>query len=206
MLSLIQYMVVQEDGSLPEIPDCLYAYIVAGNGVFKYAKRDGLEVLIQISSAFIAGLPNLKPFAKIVQRVPAEMMAQVLQVCRESFPLERLFWFNYEQSWRMEAPEQFCNATSVSPVDLHDEKGTKALIDLHSHADMAPFFSQTDNRDEQGFRLYAVIGRVKTKPQLCVRVGVYGDYWSIPAATVFEMPEGIQDCFYWKGIIDEEEN
>jgi hypothetical protein len=71
---------------------------------------------------------------------------------------------------------------------------------------MAPFFSQTDNRDEQGFRLYAVIGRVKTKPQLCVRVGVYGDYWSIPAATVFEMPEGIRDCFYWKGIMDEEEN
>jgi hypothetical protein len=53
--------------------------------------------------------------------------------------------------------------------------------------------------------VYAVIGRVKTRPSLCVRVGVYGDCWSIPAATIFEMPEEIRDCFYWKGAFDEED-
>lgn len=206
MLSLIQHLVVREDGGLPEIPDCLYAYILAGNGVFKYARREGLEVLVQISSAFVAGLPNLKPFARIVQLIPATLLSQALKISQESFPLERLFWFNFNGNWSLDAPEQFCNATSVVPTDPHDNNGTRALIDLHSHGAMAPFFSHADNKDEQGFRVYAVIGRVKTRPSLCVRVGVYGDYWSLPAVTIFEMPDGIQDCFYWKGIIDEENN
>ena len=206
MFSLIQYLVLQDDSNLPEFPDCLYAYILAGNGVFKYAKRDGLEVLVQVSSAFIAGLPNLKPFAKIAQRVPAAPLACALEISQESFPLERLFWFNFDGSWSLDAPEQFCSAASVEPTDPYDSNGTKALIDLHSHGAMAPFFSHTDNKDEQGFRVYAVIGKVKTQPSLCVRVGMYGDYWSIPAATIFEMPAGIQDCFYWKGGFDEEEN
>ena len=206
MFSLIQHMVVHENGSLPEIPDCLYAYILAGNGVFKYARREGLEVLVQVSSAFVAGLPNLKPFARIAQRVPVALFANALQISQESFPLERLFWFNFDGNWSLDSPEQFCNATSVVPRDPHDNNGTSAMIDLHSHGAMAPFFSHTDNKDEQGFRVYAVIGRVRTHPSICVRVGVYGDYWSIPAATVFELPEGIQECFYWKGMIDEEEN
>ena len=206
MFSLIQHLVVQENGSLPEIPDCLYAYILAGNGVFKYAKRDGLEVLIHISSASITGLPNLKPFAKLVRRVPAELLARALQISRESFPLERLFWFNFDRRWSLGAPEQFCSAASVVPVDQYDGNGTRALIDLHSHAAMAPFFSHTDNKDEQGFRVFAVIGRVNTHPRICVRVGVYGDYWNIPAGVVFEMPEEILDGYYLKGVIDEEEN
>jgi PRTRC genetic system protein A len=206
MFSLIQYLVVREDGSLPEIPDCLYAYILAGNGVFKYAKREGLEVLIQISSAFITGLPALEPRLKIVQRVPAALLTGALQASHDYFPLERLFWFNFNGNWSVYAPEQFCNDTSVVPVDEQDRYGTSALVDLHSHAGMEPFFSHTDNQDEQGFRVYAVLGRVKTHPRICVRVGVYGDYWNIPAGTVFEMPEGILDCYYRKGVIDEEEN
>jgi hypothetical protein len=177
MFSLIQYLVVREDGSLPEIPDCLYAYILAGNGVFKYAKREGLEVLIQISSAFITGLPALEPRLKIVQRVPAALLTGALQASHDYFPLERLFWFNFNGNWSVYAPEQFCNDTSVVPVDEQDRYGTSALL-----------------------------GRVKTHPRICVRVGVYGDYWNIPAGTVFEMPEGILDGYYRKGVIDEEEN
>jgi PRTRC genetic system protein A len=205
MFSLIQHLVVQENGSLPEIPDCLYAYILAGNGVFKYARRDGLEVLIQVSSSFIAGLPNLKPFVTVVERIPAAFLAHALRVCRDNVPLEMLFWLNFDRTWIMNAPEQFCSATSVVPVNSHDRNGTRALIDLHSHGAMAPFFSHVDNKDELGFRVYAVIGRVRTHPRICVRVGLYGDYWDIPAATIFEMPERILDGFYVKGDFDEKE-
>jgi hypothetical protein len=51
MFKLVQHLIVQDDGKLPLIPDCLYAYIMAGNGVFLYAKRDDLEVLIPVSRA-----------------------------------------------------------------------------------------------------------------------------------------------------------
>jgi hypothetical protein len=70
-----------------------------------------------------------------------------------------------------------------------------------------PFFSRTDNKDEQGFRIFAVIGRVNEKPLILVRVGVYGNYWNIPAEMVFELPEEIRDAYYGKGeVIYDEAN
>jgi PRTRC genetic system protein A len=207
MFKLVQHLIVQDDGRLPPIPDCLYAYIMAGNGIFLYAKRDDLEVLIPISRAIIAGLPSLEPFVNM-PRVPAVLMHHILQASKENLPNEILFWFNFDhdqQVWNLDAPLQICRPASVFPADKNDPLGIKALIDLHSHALMDPFFSPTDNKDEQGFRIFAVIGKVNEKPEIRVRVGVYGNYWSIPADIVFELPGEIQDAYYGKGGSDYEE-
>jgi PRTRC genetic system protein A len=198
---------VQEDGALPLIPECLYAYIMAGNGVFLYAKRDDLEVLIPISRATIAGLPTLEPFVHI-PRVPAILMRDILQESKEILPNEILFWFNFDrdrQDWNVVAPRQVCRPSSVFPVDRSDPLGIKALIDLHSHALMEPFFSRTDNKDEQGFRIYVVIGNVNKQPTIRVRVGVYGNYWNIPASMIFDVPEEIRDSYHSKGELEYEE-
>lgn len=207
MFKLLQHLIVQDDGRLPRIPDCLYAYIMAGNGVFLYAKREGLEVLIPSSRARIAGLPPLKPFVTM-PRVPRALIDHVLQAARENLPNEILFWFDLDQDqriWNVEAPLQICRPASVSPVDKRDPLGIQALIDLHSHALMEPFFSPADDKDEQGFRIFAVIGKVNENPRIRVRVGVYGNYWDIPASMIFDLPEGIRDAGFGKGgtIYDE---
>jgi PRTRC genetic system protein A len=214
MFKLVQHLIVQDDGKLPSIPDCLYAYILAGNGIFLYAKRDDLEVLIPISQASIAGLPPLEPFLNM-PRVPSILLHHVLEASKENLPNEILFWFNLDrdrQVWSLDAPLQFCWPGSVFPMNAADPLGTKALIDLHSHALLGPFFSRTDNKDEQGFRIFAVIGNVNGKPLIRVRVGVYGNYWNIPADLVFELPREIRDAYYGKGeviydetIIEEED-
>jgi PRTRC genetic system protein A len=201
MFKLVHHLIVQDDGTLPLIPECLYAYIMAGNGVFLYARRDDLEVLIPVSRATIAGLPALEPFVNI-PRVPAILMHDILHESEEILPNEILFWFNFDrdrQDWNVVAPRQICRPSSVFPVDKSDPFGIKALIDLHSHALMEPFFSTTDNKDEQGFRIFAVIGKVNEQPEIRVRVGVYGNYWNIPASTIFDLPEEIRDAFYNKG-------
>jgi PRTRC genetic system protein A len=209
MFKLVQHLVVEDNGQLPPIPDCLYAYILAGNGVFLYGKREDLEVLIPISRAAIAGLPPLVPFVNM-PRVPAVLLQHVLNVSRENLPNEILFWFNFDrdrQVWNLDAPLQICRPASVFPVDRSDPRGARALIDLHSHALLDPFFSRTDNKDEQGFRIFVVIGRVNQKALILVRVGVYGNYWNIPADLVFELPEEIRDAYYGKGeVIDDETN
>ena len=207
MFKLVQHLIVQDDGKLPPIPTCLYAYIMAGNGVFLYAKREDLEVLIPVSSATIAGLPPLEPFVNM-PRVPVVLMNHVLQASKENLPNEMLFWFNFDhrrQAWNLDAPLQICRPASVFPVDKNDPLGIRALIDLHSHALMEPFFSPTDNKDEQGFRIFAVIGKVNGKPEICVRVGVYGNYWNIPASMLFELPEEIWDAYYGQGELDYDE-
>jgi PRTRC genetic system protein A len=209
MFKLVEHLIVQDNGLLPPIPDCLYAYILAGNGLFLYAKREKLEVLIPISRAAIAGLPPLEPFLNM-PRVPATLLHHVLQASKENLPNEILFWLNFDsgrQVWNLDAPLQICRPASVCPVDKSDPLGVRALIDLHSHALLDPFFSRTDNKDEQGFRIFAVIGRVSEKPLVLVRVGVYGNYWNIPADLVFERPGEIQDAYYGKGeVIHDETN
>ena len=207
MFNLVQHLIVQDDGRLPSIPECLYAYILAGNGVFLYANREDLEVLIPVSRATIAGLPPLKPFVHM-PRVPAVLLQHILQASKENLPNEILFWFNFDhkrQVWNLDAPLQNCTPASAVPADRNDPLGTKALIDLHSHALMDPFFSRADNKDEQGFRIFAVIGRVNEKPLIMVRVGVYGNYWNIPASMMFELPEEIRDAYYGKGDFDYDE-
>jgi PRTRC genetic system protein A len=162
MGTLVQHLIVQEDGTLPFVQNCLYAYIMAGNGIFLYAKRDDLEVLIPVAHATIAGLPPLEPFVHM-PHVPAVCTQYALQVSKDNLPNEMLFWFNFyhdQLEWKVDVPLQVCHPTSVYPVKKSDPLGTKAPIDLHSHALMEPFFSRTDNRDEQGFRIFAMIGRV----------------------------------------------
>lgn len=239
-LRLVQHLVVNMDGSLPEIPACLYAYILAGNGVFVYAKRPGLETLIPISAFKIAGLPELTPQVKIAQRVPASLMADILHLSQQAFPNEVLFWFNWNDRWSTRSvkedweiglfdrlnekelkdlsegdeenlknfqdlesflgwsaslPEQTASMSSTVPRDRYDEAGTRALIDLHSHAKFSSLFSHTDDEDETSFRIYAVIGNVDKAPTITVRVGVYSHYFNIPASTVFELPDGIRDIY-----------
>ena len=52
---------------------------------------------------------------------------------------------------------------------------------------MHAFFSSTDDADEQGFRLYVVIGNVDTdRPTLAARVGVYGHHMIIDPSVIFD--------------------
>lgn len=194
-LKLVQHLVVNADGSLPEIPDCLYAYILAGNGVFVYAKRSGLEVWVPVSTCRITGLPGLTPHICLDQRVPAPLLEYALRFSQQVFPDEALFWFNWIGPWVLHVPGQQVTNSSTVPSNRHDCAGTSALIDLHSHARFSPFFSPADDKDETGFRIYAVIGHVDKTPTISVRVGVYSHYFNLPASTVFEVPDGIQDMY-----------
>ena len=197
---LVQHLIVNMDGSLPEIPNCLYAYIMAGNGVFVYARRPGLETLIPVSPCKIAGLPELTPWVNIAKRVSAFRLDDALRFCKQVFPNETLFWFNWTDDWSIHIPDQQITNASAVPCDRHDKAGTSALIDLHSHARFSPFFSPTDDQDEVGFRIYAVIGKVDKTPTMSVRVGVYSHYFNIPASTIFELPDGIQGIYEQEDI------
>ena len=195
MLNLIQHAIIHNDGTLPELPLCLYAYILAGNGIFVKAKREGLDVLIPVCQTRIAGLPPLTPYVKLPCRVSENLLLTALELSRQVVPNEILFWFNRDEDWRMDIPLQVARVCSVVPMDHMDVRGTRALIDLHSHGVLLPFFSPTDDRDEQGFRVYAVIGEADRAARICVRVGVYGHYFDIAASEIFEMPAELLDSF-----------
>ena len=64
------------------------------------------------------------------------------------------------------------------------------VAEFHSHGTSRAFFSATDDRDEQGFRTYGVAGRLDTdRPELSLRVGVYGHFAPVEWSQVFDGPE-----------------
>jgi PRTRC genetic system protein A len=188
----------------PRAKGDLYNYALAGNGVFMRASRPELEATIPIAGCEVRGLADLEPSVTLAYpRVSKGYLQRILDLSLSACvvkgsaieSLYHLFWLKDKERWRLDKPLQSATAASVRPVE--DGPGSsydRALIEVHSHHEMDAFFSGTDDADEQGFRIYGVIGNIFTEPKLRVRVGVYGNFWELPAETIFEMPDTIQDA------------
>lgn len=196
----VNHIFATGQGLLPPGP-YMYEYVVAGNGIFVRARRADLEAMIPVSrSILVKGLEPVTPYVRLQSKVPAALVRKALLWSVEALPKEVLFWFAFDaanNTWTICKPKQYQTRTSVKPMDPYDAFGSQALIDLHSHNTMSPFFSSQDNRDETGFRIYAVIGSIDIHcdipPAIQVRVGIYGHFWTIPAAQVFNLPVALQD-------------
>ena len=191
-----------------QITAAMYEYITAGNGVFLQARRPEMEVTFPVAEAQIKGLAHLETKVRLAGGlVPRRLTEEVVRRSAEAAgdsetrPREVLFHLHYDAGaggWQFVVPEQVQTATSVKPVD--DGCGSsyaRAVIEVHSHNRMRPFFSEWDDRDEQGFRLYAVIGDLGQegkRPSLRLRAGVYGNFYEVPAAWAFEMPGSLRDA------------
>ena len=100
---------------------------------------------------------------------------------------EVLYRFHHHgHAVQVQKPAQQTTPTSVATsVTMAVADAASIMYDLHSHGNMRAFFSQTDNADEQGARLYAVIGRLDSEPEMRLRVGVYGYWLPLPLTAVF---------------------
>lgn len=191
----------------------LYDYLFTADAIYLRALRPGLSVLLKIHNCEIRGLAkiaNCLPYKKVypieftLPRIPSSYLQKILErsidACVDNGTLiEALFhliWNEEAKRWQLDKPAQEANAGSVRP--LHDGAGSgyeRAIIELHSHHQMTAFFSGTDDADEQGFRIYAVIGEIFSEPKIRVRVGCFGHFEEIPADTIFRLPDTIIDCY-----------
>lgn len=198
----VQYLIAKT-AELPPISAPLYEYVFAGNGVFKRAVRKEMSAMIRVSECAIRGLAPVEPELSLqFDRVPESIVQQILDAAREAArqELEILFHLGLvDGKWRLEIPPQIRRYASVEPM----EKGAgssyeRAIIEIHSHHRMPAEFSPDDDREETGFRIYGVIGNLNPRsahwPKINFRVGVYGDWWSLPADRIIEMPAQLIDC------------
>jgi PRTRC genetic system protein A len=117
-------------------------------------------------------------------------------------PLEILFYLAYDcqHGWLLTIPVQEQQTMRVIPMmsEIDHADYANTLLEIHSHHQMAAFFSATDTADEQGFRLYGVVGCLDRNsqhaPQIRMRVGIYGHFWEIAASTVLSLSWGMTDC------------
>ncbi len=183
----VAYQVYRGDGRPILPPDRAYAYVLAGNGIFKLAANRRIEALILLARCRVAGLPPLEPYVRLREgRLPGRLLATILDDARRlswEEPREAMYHLVMQDGRvRVIRPRQKANAAL-----LHYTGGgaPEIICDVHSHHQMRAFFSPRDNRDEQGFRFYAVIGRIFTHPEIRLRVGIYGDFYPVPVNTLF---------------------
>ena len=188
--------ILAETEVLPAIdPTSLYEFVIASNGVFVQARRSGLEAMIPISTCEIRGLQPVEPYVRLeAGKIPLICTQAILAEFQSDLPNESLVWVRMEdKKWKVIKPSQIADENSVHPEDPFDSAGAAALMDVHSHDTMEPFFSADDDKDETGFRVFAVFGQLDTQPCVMARVGIYGYYWRLDAGDVFVLPEGVRD-------------
>lgn len=175
--------------NLPPVAALGYEFVVAANGVFVRAESAHLRACVPVLGCFgsaILTLAKVEPYAELVNipRVPISHLWSAVVNAREKMPNEAAYQFIPVggQKWKCVSPRQTATRYAVEFDDAPD-----ALIDLHSHNSMGAFFSDQDNADEQGFRLYCVLGRLDTDhPEIVCRVGVYGHFMDVPMTAVFD--------------------
>jgi len=165
-----------------------YDYVLAGNGLFKRARSPYLAARVPVTFAHVAGLPDLEPALQLAIRpglIPGRLLYTVLTDARRRAYAgrEQMYRFQFAGSLiRIIKPDQEAGAASVH-YDATDQDGV--ICDLHSHHTMRAFFSATDDCDENSFRFYAVVGQVLACPEIRLRLGMYGDFVSLPMTALF---------------------
>ena len=206
----VNYLIAKPGQALPPLESAgdtgrLYEYVMTARGLMLRGKRDRIEVVMPWTGP-VRGLREVEPHLRIdAPPVPAEIVHQIFEQSKTARGpcgevIEALFNLCRGPEggrWELIKPEQTARTGSVRP----DRSGSgssyrRALIEVHSHHDLpiGARFSGTDDSEENGFRIYAVVGHVSTKPEIRVRVGMFGQFWETPAGLVFELPPYVTDC------------
>jgi len=181
MSSPVGYLVKRPDG-LYGARGLYYDYILAENGVWIEAEGKLLAARVPVVHGQFRGLAPLEP--KLVLRyglVPQRFFDLALSAMLTDITKEHYVAVTWNDGYHFYVPEQERHGGGVKY-----EVGDQVIIDLHSHGAMTAWFSTTDNRDEQGLKLYGVVGKLDITPEVRLRVGVYGSFHPVSWGEVFE--------------------
>ncbi len=150
----------------------VYTYIMAGNGLWLEAENPLLEARIQLSSLPVRGLPLLKPRLELRHgKVPQYLVAQAVFTMSASSE-----WEMYAAiAWDGEKYELVWPAQERTAASVVFDTVPHTVVGLHSHGRMGAFFSGIDDRDDQGFQVEVVVGKLdRLVPAAGARLCIYG--------------------------------
>lgn len=180
------YLPVRASAELPPARPGI-TYLWAANGIFKRGVSEHLDLMVRIGDVpRLAGLANLAPHVRYRCEpgpIPVTILDQVLLHAKCMGRCEQQYLITW-QGGRFEVllPPQQGSAGNVSYTV---PTGAPVLLDLHSHHEMPAFYSATDDRDDLGLSVSAVIGALHTsRPQIVARANVYGHRQRIPLSAI----------------------
>ena len=161
-----------------------YDYVLGSGGVYVQSESANLTARVLVAACEVRGLaPVAEKVALAHGPIPAQLFELGLRWFQDDPDTERLFAVRWDgRSYRLVVPPQAGTATSLAYLPP-----AGVVAEFHSHGSSRAFFSDTDDRDEQGFRIYGVAGRLDNdRPELSLRVGVYGHFAPVEWPQVFD--------------------
>ena len=180
------YLINHPDG-LAGVQGIGYDYVLGFGGVYVQSQGTHLTARVPVASGTVRGLAPVDEKLQLTHGpIPAQLFELGLRWFQGAPDTERFFAVRWDgDAYRVVVPPQAGTETSLA---YRPPAGVVA--EFHSHGSARAFFSATDDRDEQGFRIYGVVGRLDApRPELRLRVGVYGHFAPVDWSQVFDGPD-----------------
>ena len=177
---------VNRPGGLSGVQGVGYDYVLGSDGLYVQSESAHLTARVPVAPGAVRGLA---PVAEKVElshgRIPASLFELGLRWFQDAPDTERFFAVRWDgRAYRLVVPPQTGTATRLAY-----KPPAGVVAEFHSHGSSRAFFSAIDERDEQGFRIYGVVGRLDAlQPELSLRVGVYGHFAPLDWPQVFDGP------------------
>jgi len=180
-MSNVGYRYLTERGAVGE-PGLFYDYVVAANGVFISAENPLIKATVRVAEASVRGLRPMFTMVHLKNgRIPGALYHLAMSIFMADRHHEQYLAVAWDDAYHLRVPQQIGDAASV-----HYEKVPNTMLEFHSHGEMSAFFSGTDDQDEQGLCLYAVMGNLdRLIPDVEMRIGVYGYFDKLRPSEVF---------------------
>ena len=164
-----------------------YDYVLGSEGVYVQSRSAHLTARVLVAPGTVRGLAPVAEKLQLTHGpIPAQLFELGLRWFQDAPDTERFFAVRWDGR-RLPAggPPQTGTATRLAY-----QPPAGVVAEFHSHGSSRAFFSATDDRDEQGFRIYGVVGRLDAlRPELRLRVGVYGHFAPVDWTQVFGGPQ-----------------
>jgi len=158
-----------------------FNYILAGNGVFIEAESPVIAVRIPAAPVEIRGLPPLEPKVSLTYgSIPDRFWDLALDMFLGNKEIEQYCGIIARAGYHFYVPEQ-----EKTEAGVKYQMATGVILDLHSHGHMMAGFSAKDDEDDQGLKIYGVVGTLHTVPVVKFRVGVYGYFMELRWSDIF---------------------
>lgn len=167
-----------------------------GEGLYVVTGRDGYEYRVEKTpfGIFECRVDGAEPrFYMDAPKVPGQIFKQVIRFFRKTPTKEaaiQLFYLRESGTYEIYIPKQKGTEHTVRyNRNAKKEEQEILFMDIHSHGSYPAFFSQTDNKDEKGTRLYMVIGSLARDPitySWDLRAGIAGAYQNLKLEDIFE--------------------
>ena len=184
-LAPVGYLVNHKDG-LTGAHGIGFDYVLGAGGLYVQSESAHLTARIPVAPCQVRGLAPVAEKVELARGpIPAELFELGLGWFEDDPETERFFAVRWDgRSYRLVVPEQEGTATR-----LEYRPPAGVVAEFHSHGRSRAFFSKTDDGDERGFRIYGVAGRLDSdRPELSLRVGVYGHFAPADWSQVFDGP------------------